>query len=96
MPHDSRNTPNLFFSFFGRHFLVVCIFSLVSLSTVSIVAQEAEAPAEPVPVVEPAPEPASAPESAPVSEPVVEPEPAPIPETSSQSAPQESSSNSGF
>lgn len=104
MPHDSRNTPNLFFSFFGRHFLVVCIFSLVSLSTVSIVAQEGEAPTEPALVVEsapepaPEPEPAPAPEATPESEPAPEPDPAPSlsePESTPESQPESGESSSG-
>jgi hypothetical protein len=83
MIDDHWNTPNTLFSFFGRHFLVVCFFSVVSLSTVSIVAQESEAPTEPVPVVESVPEPA--PEPAPVVESVPEPAPEPAPEETSSS-----------
>jgi hypothetical protein len=96
MIDDLWNTPNTLFSFFGRHFLVFCIFFIASLSTVSIVAQEAEAPAEPALVVESAPEPVPEPEPAPVSDPAPEPEPEPAPQEISQSEPTpETPSDSG-
>lgn len=94
MLHDHRNTPNILFSFFGRYFLLVCVFFIASLSTVSIVAQESEAPAEPAPVVESVPEPT--PEPAPhesQSEPTPE-APSDPGESSSDSEPAESSSES--
>lgn len=95
MIDDHGNTPNTLFSFFGRHFLVVCIL-LVSLSAVSIVAQEGESAPEPAPASEPVapPAPEPPPESAP--EPASEPAPSPAPESSensSESAPEETSSS---
>lgn len=95
MIDDLWNTPNTLFSFFGRHFLVVCIFSIVSLSTVSIVAQEAEAPAEPAPVVESVPESTPEPAPEPTLEVIPEPAPEPDPQESQSEPTPEAPSDSG-
>lgn len=97
MIDDHWNTPNIFFSFFGRHFLVVCIL-LVSLSAVSIVAQEGESAPEPAPASEPVapPAPEPPPESVPEPDPAPSPVPEPAPESSensSEPAPEETSSS---
>ncbi len=101
MLHDHGNTPNIFFSFFGRNFLVFCIFLVASFSTLSLIAQEGELSADPAPVTEsvpeptsePTPEPESQPES--TSDPTIEPtpaaDPAPAPEPTPDPAPEESS-----
>lgn len=93
MLHDHGNTPNIFFSFFGRNFLVFCIFLVASFSTLTLIAQETEPSAAPAPVTESVPEPE--PQSAPTPEPIIEPtpaaDPAPAPESTPEPAPEESS-----
>lgn len=98
MLHDHGNTPNIFFSFFGRNFLVFCIFLVASFSTLTLIAQETEPSAAPAPVsvTESVPEPE--PQSAPTPESIIEPTPAadPASEESSQAEPTpESVSQSG-
>ncbi|MBP7823312.1 hypothetical protein KA050_03100 [Candidatus Gracilibacteria bacterium] len=101
MIDDHGNTPNIFFSFFWRNFLVVCIFLGASFSTLSIIAQEGEAPPEPAPVTESAPEPVPEPQPESVEvipEPVPEPQPEsvevipePVPEPQPESPSEEPS-----
>lgn len=97
MLHDHGNTPNIFFSFFGRNFLVFCIFLVASFSTLTLIAQQGEPSAEPAPVAEPVseptpePTPAPEPQPEPALEPTPEPTPEPQPESTSEPAPQESS-----
>lgn len=97
MLHDHGNTPNIFFSFFGRNFLVFYIFLVASFSTLTLIAQEGEPSAEPAPVAEPVseptpePTPVPEPQPEPAPEPTPEPTPEPQPESTSEPSPQESS-----